>query len=316
MGPGQPLQQLLGPEAPIVATIYCGDNYVAENEARATEEILALVEAERPDLFVAGPAFGAGRYGLACGALSVAVAAKLGIPVLTAMSPSNPGADRVRRGAPVVATGESAREMTPALQRMAPLMRRLLDGAPLGSAETEGLVPRGVRMNAWADRPAAARAVDMLLAKVAGAPFRTEVPLPSFDDVPPAAPVSDIGRAKVALVTTAGIVPRGNPDRLTSYHSTRWGAYSMAGIDDLRGDALESVHGGFLTAAVNEDPDRMLPVDVLRDLVKEGAVGALHETFYSTVGNGTPAETASRLGREIAGALRAEGVDGVILTAA
>jgi len=314
LGPGQPLQALLGEAARIVATVYCGDNHFGENEAAATEAILALVAAERPGLFIAGPAFDAGRYGIACGGLARAVSARLGIPAIAAMAATNPAAEAARREVPVVATGSSAREMGPALERMAAVARKLLCGEPLGPSVAEGLLPRGGRRNVWVDRPAAARALDLLVAKLAGTPFETEIPLPAFDAVPRPPGLPDLRRARVALVTTAGLVPRGNPDRLTSYLSSRYGRYDLTGIDDLSGTAFESVHGGFFTAHVNEDPDRMVPVDALRQLEREGALGALHEAFYSTVGNGTPPETAKRLGQEIAGQLKEGGVEGVILT--
>src|SRR5574341_2253652 len=90
LGPGQRLQALLGEGARIVATVSCGDNHFGENEAAATEAILALVAAERPALFIAGPAFDAGRYGIACGALARAVSARLGIPAIAAMAATNP----------------------------------------------------------------------------------------------------------------------------------------------------------------------------------------------------------------------------------
>ncbi len=65
VGPGRGLAAALdGIE--IVATIACGDDYFAEHEEEATAELLRLIEAERPGLVVAGPAFGSGRYGYAC----------------------------------------------------------------------------------------------------------------------------------------------------------------------------------------------------------------------------------------------------------
>jgi glycine reductase len=316
VGPGTPLQSLLGEKGTIVATVHCGDNRSAENETGTTREILALIEAERPDLFIAGPAFGSGRYGLACGALCRAVASSLGIPVLTAMSESNPAADRTRRDMPVVATGNSAQEMGLALETIASVAGKILAGHTLGRAGEEGLLPPGGRRNTWVERPAAERTLDMLLAKLAGRPFATETPLPILEEIPAAPSVRDIRKARVALVTTGGLVPRGNPDGIKSYLSTGYGVYNLAGIMDLTGTAFESVHGGFFTAAVNEDPDRLLPVDVLGELMQEGAVGALHEHFYSTTGNGTHPETAIRMAREIAASLRAEGIDGVILTSA
>lgn len=316
VGPGKLLQFFLGENVPIVATVYCGDNRFTEDEAQATKETLALIEAEQPDLFIAGPAFGSGRYGLACGALCRAVSSTLGIPVLTAMSESNPAADSTRREVPVIATGNSVQNMALTLEQVASLARRILAGETLGLASEEGLLPRGGRRNTWVDQPAAERALNLLLAKLSGKPIETEIPLPALEEVPPAPGVRDIRKAKVALVTTGGLVPRGNPDRIKSYLSTSYGAYDLADIGDLTGDAFESVHGGFFTAAVNEDPDRLLPVDVLRDLVQEQALGGLHETFYSTTGNGTHPQTAIRMAREIAETLRGQGIEGVILTSA
>ena len=111
VGPGKLLQTLLGEGAGIVATVYCGDDHFSENEEEATARLLELVKAAEPDLLFAGPAFGSGRYGLACAGVCRAVGAELGIPVLTAMSPSNPGADLIRSDIPVVATGESSGDM-------------------------------------------------------------------------------------------------------------------------------------------------------------------------------------------------------------
>jgi glycine reductase len=57
-----------------------------------------------------------------------------------------------------------------------------------------------------------------------------------------------------------------------------------------------------------------LPVDVLRDLVKEGVIGELHKYFYTTVGNGTSVNNAKMFSEAIAQELIEDGVDAVILT--
>lgn len=72
-------------------------------------ELLALVAAAGPDLVIAGPAFLAGRYGVACGALCVAVQAQLGIPAVTGMQPENPGVDLHRRRVYIVQTAPRPR---------------------------------------------------------------------------------------------------------------------------------------------------------------------------------------------------------------
>src|SRR5882672_11472209 len=69
VGAARAVQQALGEAGTVVATVLCGDNYVAERTDTAIAELVALVAAQSPDLVVAGPAFQAGRYGVACGAL-------------------------------------------------------------------------------------------------------------------------------------------------------------------------------------------------------------------------------------------------------
>ncbi len=73
VGAARAVQQALGDAGTVVATVICGDNHVAAQAERAVAEIVGLVAAARPDLLVAGPAFLAGRYGVACGALCAAV---------------------------------------------------------------------------------------------------------------------------------------------------------------------------------------------------------------------------------------------------
>jgi glycine reductase len=65
---------------------------------------------------------------------------------------------------------------------------------------------------------------------------------------------------------------------------------------------------------VKQDPHRLVPVDVARELEEQGAIGKLHETVYSTTGVATTLAHSARMGREIAEKLREAGVDAVILT--
>jgi len=79
-------------EAEIVATIVCGDSYFNENLEAASEKVLSLIQAEKPDMVIAGPAFNAGRYGMACGTVCNLLVEK-GITAITAMYDENPGVD-------------------------------------------------------------------------------------------------------------------------------------------------------------------------------------------------------------------------------
>jgi betaine reductase len=314
VGPGIALQAALGEKAQVVATVICGDNFFAEHPQEATEEVLQLIRSFEPQLVVAGPAFNAGRYGPACGAVCQAVQARLGVPAVTGMYPENPGVELYRRDIFCVETGSSAAGMRQAVAAMAVLGLKLAGGETLGTPEAEGYLPRGIRKNTWAEKTGAARAVDLLLAKLQGLPYRTELPMPSFEKVSPAPPVSDLGTATVALVTEGGIVPKGNPDRLESARASKFLKYSLEGIEGLSGVEFQSVNGGYSNVFANEDPDRVLPVDALRDCEREGKIGSLYPYFFTTTGNGTSLENARKFGQEIARGLIADGVQAVILT--
>src|SRR2546427_10779644 len=93
VGPGKLLEQLLGDGAEVVMTLVCGDNYAVEHEEELVAAVLEKVRGAGADLFVAGPCFEAGRYGMAAGALFGALQYQLGIPVIRGMSRENPGAD-------------------------------------------------------------------------------------------------------------------------------------------------------------------------------------------------------------------------------
>ena len=103
-------------------------------------------------------------------------------------------------------------------------------------------------------------------------------------------------------------------DRIESSSATRYGTYSFAGIDSATDKLYATAHGGYDPTYANHDPNRVLPLDVMRDLEREGAFGKLYETWYSTVGNGTPVAMARKFGEEMGQALKAAGVDAVILT--
>jgi glycine reductase len=137
-----------------------------------------------------------------------------------------------------------------------------------------------------------------------------------FPPVAAPPPVIDLSKARVAIVTDGGVVPRGNPDRIQGNAAQNWGAYSIAGKDGLEGADYEITHGGYDKRYVEEDPDRMVPVDVMRQLEREGVVGKVHDQFISTSGLANPIANSRRLGREIAQKLKEDEVDAVILVSA
>jgi len=314
IGAARAVQQALGDAGTVVATVICGDNYAAEHANRAISELVALVAAQKPDLLVAGPAFLAGRYGVACGALCAAVQAELKIPAVTGMHAENPGVELYRRRVYTVETGAEATRMLAEVKRLVALGLKLARGEAVGTPAAEGYFPRGVTRNVVAGASAADRAVAMLLHKLAGRPVATEVPRPAFPPVPPPRLVKTLEGATIALVTDGGLVPRGNPDAIEALNATRYGAYSIEGKSSLDAAQYDNPHRGYDTTWVKQDPHRLVPVDVARELEQAGAIGKLHETVYSTVGVATTLAQSARMGREIAEKLKEAGVDAVILT--
>lgn len=314
VGPGLALNAACKGQADVVGTVICGDSFFAENMESALAQIIGLIREYNPDFVIAGPAFNAGRYGTACGAVADAVRSELKIPVVTGMYVENPGADLYKKSVYIVSTTDSAIGMRTAIPKMAALALKLVNNDQLGSPEEEGYIARGIRKNFFAEETGAKRAVDMLVSKINGQPFNTELPMPAFDRVPPNPAIKDITKATIALVTSGGIVPKSNPDRIESSSASKFGKYSIAGVTDLTAETYETAHGGYDPVYANQDADRVLPVDVLRELESEGAIGKLHEYYYATVGNGTSVANAARFGQTIAAELRNDGVDAVILT--
>lgn len=315
VGPGAALNNMLGDDAEVVNTIICGDTFFNENLEESKSKIKEMLQDIDPDLLVAGPAFNAGRYGVACGTVAEIAKGELGIDVVSGIYPENPGYEMFKEYAYFVETPNSAAGMRNALPDMGAVVKEYIESdGNLGSPEEVGYMPRGVRKNIFAEERGAARAVKMLLAKLEDQDFETEYPMPVFDTVDPADPIKDMSSTKIALVTSGGIVPKGNPDHIESSSASKFGEYSLEGVLDLEESTHETAHGGYDPVVANLDPDRVLPVDVMRDLEEEGVIGELHNKFYTTVGNGTSVNNAKAYGAEIAERLIADGVQAVVLT--
>lgn len=314
VGVGIQLDKMLEGSGRIVTTVICGDSYFNENNEACKQYIREVLTDVRPDMVVAGPAFNAGRYGMACGQVAQ-VAAELNIPTISGIYPENPGYELYRPWMYAVEAGNSAASMRSTLPAMVALIKRFIatNGDP-GLPEEGGYLPRGVRINHFEAQTGAVRAVNMLVSKLKGDTFRTEYPMPVFDRVEPQPPVVDMAQATIALITSGGVVPKGNPDHIESSSASRYGEYSLEGVDVLSPDSYQTAHGGYDPVACNDNPNRVLPVDVLRDLEHEGAIGKLYPHYYATVGNGTSVSNSRKYGKDIAMKLQKAGVTAAILT--
>jgi glycine reductase len=314
IGPGKLLEQLLGAEAQIVTTLICGDNYAVEHQESLIATALEKIRAARADLFVAGPCFLAGRYGMASGALGSAVQTKIGLPVVTGMARENPGADLYREMLYIVDSGDSAAKMPEVLEKMARFAQKLLHKESIGAPKNEGYIPRGLIRDQFVEKTAGERLVDMALAKVRGEPFESEMAPAVFAPVPMPPAVTNLKQAKVMLITDGGLVPKGNPDKIQGSAATRWGTYSIKDRDKLSAEDYEISHGGYDPQFVRQDPDRLVPLDVMREIENEGTIGELCDEFISTSGLANPLSNTRRMGREMAEKAKHLGIDAIILT--
>lgn len=314
IGPAMGFEGLLKGEGIVAGTIICGDNYFNENKNEAIATIMNMVQEVAPDVFVAGPAFNAGRYGVACAEISQTVAEQLKIPVVTGMYVENPGLETCKAVAYVVGTSDTAGGMRSALPLMASLACKLAKGREIGSPEEEGYIARGMRKTLFVEKRGSQRAVEMLLARLKGQPFATEMPMPVFDIVTPAEPIEDLSKATIALCTSGGIVPAGNPDKIQSASAQKWGKYDVSAINALEAPCYYTTHGGYDPVYANEFPDRVAPLDILKEYEAEGYIGKVFDWFYTTTGTGTAVSKAVEFGVQIGAELKAAKVDGVILT--
>ena len=320
-GAARGLQSQLGAETTIACTIYYGDNYFHEHSEEAMKAILEAVRSRQPHVLVAGPAFNSGRYGMSCIEICHAVAKALDIPCVTAMHEENPAIGTYRDLANVrvfcLPATETAAGMTDALKALAKFVGRVGRGETIGPAFQEGYISRGIRRLEKTERTGADRAIDMLLKKINHEPFVTEVPMEIWDDIAPAPPLDDLKARNIAVITTSGVVPWGNPDRFKTYRNTHWQKYNIAELKELEPGKWEAVHGGYNVAYMNKNPHYGVPLDALRSLEAEGVIGPgkLYPAYYVIPGNqGSPA-VMRRVGQEIAADLKKDNVEGVLFVA-
>ena len=245
------------------------------------EELAKILEEKDIDLVMAGPGFNAGRYGMACGGVCK-IAFEKEIIAISALNEENPGLEIYKKYGYIFPTSTKASDMKNAC---------------------------------WREKSGAEIAVDMALAKALGQPFTTEVEMPKFDHIVPSAPVEDLSKVKVAILTSGGMVPVGNPDHLEALSASRWCSYN---IDDFGGKAAdfkgEVAHGGYDPVYGNDDGNRILHYDAFKELEKRGVIGELYDKMLVTVGNCMDVAKATRYGKEMAQRLKDAGVQADLLT--
>lgn len=314
VGPGRLLKSLFGEQAQIVATIYCGDDYFVSNEKEVISEIQAILHDQRPDLVVTGPAFDAGRYGISC-ALVCKAAQDVGIPAVTGMHEDNPGITTYRHEIISVPTGETPIGMASELKDIVALAHKLLEeSSSLGPGDQVGFAPTGIRTPYLRENHAAERSVNMLLARLKNEPFSSEISNLSYGSVVAPEPIKNLSSTKVAFITTAGVVPKGNPDQLSTNVNRRVMEYDISNLEQLNVDEWESLHSGFKGFIYNTvNPNYALPLPAFKEAERQGLIGSIYPQMLSVVGGGCPVTEAKRLGSEISARLQKGGVQAAIV---
>lgn len=132
----------------------------------------------------------------------------------------------------------------------------------------------------------------------------------------PCAPLSKpLNRARVALVTTAGLR---TPEQADFDHANKKGDSSFREIPNtIATQTLIESHRSYAFdhAAVQADINLAFPLDRLRELEAQGVIGALNHRHFSFMGSIVgPGKLLDETAPEVAQMLRADGVDVALLT--
>ena len=142
----------------------------------------------------------------------------MGLRCVTGMEPENPGVgvyrDNHNDKVFLLPTAETASGMARALAVLAPSPAVWPTAKRSARRRTRAMCRAAFAGWCVSTRAARDRAIDMLLAKIDGKPFDTEIPMEVWDKVEPAAPLADAAAANLAVICTGGVVPWGNPGRL------------------------------------------------------------------------------------------------------
>lgn len=118
-----------------------------------------------------------------------------------------------------------------------------------------------------------------------------------------------LDRARVAIVSTAGVHLRGDDP-----FATLSADYRVVPGDVGHGDLVMSHSSvNYDRSGFHQDVNVVFPLDRLRELAADGVVGSVGRFHYALNGAGLEPHLYERSAREVAGHLRADDVDVVLL---
>jgi D-proline reductase (dithiol) PrdB len=134
------------------------------------------------------------------------------------------------------------------------------------------------------------------------------LPCPSFD-THPFAGGPPLAQRRVAIVTSAALIRRGDPPFPFGSGEARAIPSTMPAGEQL----ISHVSINFDRSGFQRDRNVVFPLDRLRELAAEGLIGSVADTHHTVMGSTDPAAMVDATG-QIAGLLRQEQVDAVLLT--
>jgi len=144
--------------------------------------------------------------------------------------------------------------------------------------------------------------------------FLKAYPWRRIDPVPWSPLSRPLAESRVAIVSTAGLAL---PDQEPFDNDVRGGDCSFREIpSDATTRALIDSHrsASYDHSGVQADPNLAFPIDRIRELAAEGAIGSVNHRHFSLMGSITaPGRLTTRSAKAVADALAADGVDAVLL---
>lgn len=165
----------------------------------------------------------------------------------------------------------------------------------------------------------AAVTYDLTVATVSELPLSARLFLKAYpwrriDPVPWAPLTKPLAEARVALVSTAGLVL---PSQVPFASDVRGGDWSYREIpSDADAHTFIDAHRSesYDHSGVHADANLAFPIDRIRELAQEGAIGAVNHRHFSFMGSITaPGRLMTQSAPAVADALAADGVDAVLL---
>lgn len=128
-------------------------------------------------------------------------------------------------------------------------------------------------------------------------------------DSAPFAPGPPLGERRVAIVSSAALVRRGEPPFPFGSPEVRFLPADLRSRDLL----ISHVSINFDRAGFQRDVNTVYPIERLRELAADRLIGGVAETHYTVMGSTDPA-TMADTADQITGQLRQERIDAVLLS--